>query len=298
MIRLKRMVFPLALLLAFPALASPALAQNAAITDPPRDAANPPRPVAFVMPSPDGAGAMNALLWLAGGAGPHPALLLFHGFPGNEQNLDLAQAARRAGWHVLTLHYRGSWGSPGDFSFSHAAQDAHTALAWLRDPANAARYGIDPRRIAVAGHSMGGFMASDAAADDHAVAGLFLIDAWPIGKAGAQTASAAGVAEWRKDHAEDMPPLSGATLDGLANEARIGAARFDLKARVLAFGPRPLAIYGASAALGADNLDLLNAAVQAGNGRASGGLWETDHSFSDHRIALATALVNWLGTLP
>ena len=297
MVRTKRAGLLLALCLSALPMA-PALAQNAAITDPPRDAANPARPVAFVLPSPDGKGAMNALLWLAGGAGPHPALLLFHGFPGNEQNLDLAQAARRAGWHVLTLHYRGSWGSPGDFSFSHAAQDAHTALAWLRDPANAAKFGIDPGRIAVAGHSMGGFMASDAAADDPKVAGLFLIEAWHIGKYGAETATAAGLTQWRKSHTDDMPPLAGATLDGLAKEAREGAARFDLTARVLAYGPRPLAIYGAATDRGADNLALLNAAVQAGNARATGGLWDTDHSFSDHRVALASALIEWLGTLP
>jgi pimeloyl-ACP methyl ester carboxylesterase len=278
-------------------LPAAALAQNAAITDPPRDAAHPPQPVAFVLKAPDGAGAMNALLWQAGGAGAHPTLLLFHGFPGNEQNLDLAQAARRAGWHVLTLHYRGSWGSPGTFSFTHAAEDAHTALAWLRARENAARYGIDPRRIAVAGHSMGGFMAADAAADDPAVVGLFLIDAWWIGKYGAQTATPAGLTAWRAGHAEDMPPLAGATLDGLAAEARDHAARFDLAARVLAYGKRPLAIYGATEARGADNLAVLNAAVQAGNTKASGGIWDTDHSFSDHRVALSTALVEWLGTL-
>lgn len=274
-----------------------ALAQNPAITDPVHDAAHPPLPVAFVMKAPDGAGAMNALLWLAGGAGPHPTLLLFHGFPGNEQNLDLAQAARRAGWHVLTLHYRGSWGSPGQFSFLHATQDAHTALAWLRDPANAARYGIDPARIAVAGHSMGGFMAADAAADDPAVVGLFLIDAWWIGKYGAQTATPAGLAAWRANHVDDMPPLAGATLDGLAAEARDHAARLDLRARVLAYGARPLAIHGSAQARGADNLAVLDAAVQAGNSHATGGLWDTDHSFSDRRIALATTLVDWLATL-
>ena len=70
-----------------------------------------------------GDAAMNAIVYTPGGTGPHPALVLFHGFPGNEQNLDLAQAARRAGFVVLTLHYRGSWGSPGTFSFANAAAD-------------------------------------------------------------------------------------------------------------------------------------------------------------------------------
>lgn len=278
-------------------LPAAALAANPAVTDPPFDAAHRPLPVAFVMKAPDGSGAMNALLWLAGGAGPHPTLLLFHGFPGNEQNLDLAQAARRAGWHVLTLHYRGSWGSPGIFSFTHAAEDAHTALAWLRAPENAARYGIDVKRIAVAGHSMGGFMAADAAADDPLVTGLFLIDAMPAGLVGQRTATPAGLAYFRADHMDDIPPLNGVTLDGLAAELRNNAARFDLAARVLAFGKRPLAIYGSALRYAPENLAVLNAAVQAGNTHATGGIWDTDHSFSDRRVALSTALVEWLATL-
>ena len=141
---MRRLFVPLLALL----LPVAALAQNPAITDPPRDAAHPPQPVAFVLKAPDGAGAMNALLWQAGGAGAHPTLLLFHGFPGNEQNLDLAQAARRAGWHVLTLHYRGSWGSPGEFHFRQVPEDAAAVIAWLRQPEVAAKLGIDPARMA------------------------------------------------------------------------------------------------------------------------------------------------------
>jgi pimeloyl-ACP methyl ester carboxylesterase len=35
---------------------------------------------------------MNGQFYLAGGEGPHPTLVLLHGFPGNEQIFDLAQA--------------------------------------------------------------------------------------------------------------------------------------------------------------------------------------------------------------
>src|SRR4051812_40981938 len=87
--------------------AAPAMAQSASpvTADPAPDAALPAGQDAFVLPVKGGG--MNALIYLASGAGPHPTLLLLHGFPGNEQNLDLAQAARRDGWNVLTLHYRG-----------------------------------------------------------------------------------------------------------------------------------------------------------------------------------------------
>ena len=82
---------------------------------------------------------LNAVLYTARGAGPHPTILLLHGLPGNEQNLDAAQTIRRAGWNVLTLHYRGSWGSPGNFSFSHCLEDAAAALDWLGRPARMRR---------------------------------------------------------------------------------------------------------------------------------------------------------------
>ena len=64
------------------------------------------------------------VFYLAAGPGPHPAAVIFHGFPGYEQNLDLAQALRRAGYNVLAVHYRGSWGVKGSFSFQHAIEDA------------------------------------------------------------------------------------------------------------------------------------------------------------------------------
>ena len=37
-------------------------------------------------------GKLLATLYTAGGEGPHPTILLLHGIPGSEQNLDLAQA--------------------------------------------------------------------------------------------------------------------------------------------------------------------------------------------------------------
>src|SRR5579864_4980492 len=109
---------------------------------------------------------LNALVYVAAGAGPHPAVILLHGFPGNEKNLDLAQAIRRAGWNVLYFNYRGSWGSPGDFSFTHAMEDTQAAIAFLRDAATAKKLRVDPAHIVLIGHSMGGFMANYGGAED------------------------------------------------------------------------------------------------------------------------------------
>lgn len=281
-----------ALLAAAPGWSQP----SPAIADPPADKAHPADIVSFVLPV-MGQG-MNAVMYTASGAGPHPTLLLLHGFPGNEQNLDLAQAARRAGWNVLTFHYRGSWGSRGRFSFLGAAADSHAALAFLRRPASLARFHIDPARIAVAGHSMGGYLAADAVADDRQVIGLFLIDPWDIGADARLLATAEGRRAWHAEAPGDLPPLAGATEASLAAEMRANVSRLDLTKRTIAVGRRPVDIIGAERGGGKAETELLHAIQKAGNDRATGDLWPTDHSFSDHRIALSERLVAWLRTLP
>ena len=110
---------------------------------------------------------MSGLLYLANGRGPHPTLLLLHGLPGNEKNLDIAQAARRAGFNVLFFHYRGAWGSEGDYSLGHLAEDVAAALAFLRK--NAGPYRVDPDRLSLLGHSLGGFAALAAGSKDKAL---------------------------------------------------------------------------------------------------------------------------------
>src|SRR4051812_5943689 len=150
---------------------------RSAIVDPPRDAKFPAHNQQLLIPS-HGVG-MNALLFVAGGEGPHRTVILLHGLPGNERNLDLAQAIRRAGWDVLTFTYRGAWGSPGDFSISNAMEDTQAALDFARSDAGA-RLGIDSRHIVLAGHSMGGATAIETAARTTGLDGLILIDAWDI----------------------------------------------------------------------------------------------------------------------
>ncbi|WP_433967320.1 alpha/beta hydrolase family protein [Tunturiibacter gelidiferens] len=109
--RLHRHLAAFALLCVFLPLTLHAQQLPAAITaDPVHDKTNPAGFETFQIPS-HGA-LLNALAYIAPGPAPHPVVLLLHGFPGNEKNLDLAQAIRRDGWDVVYFDYRGSWGSP------------------------------------------------------------------------------------------------------------------------------------------------------------------------------------------
>jgi len=282
----------LALILAAPLPAQ--IYSPAVVTDPPADAQAPAEMVAFQLPS-HGA-LLNAVFYLAAGKGPHPTMLLLHGFPGNEQNLDLAQAVRRAGWNVLTLHYRGSWGSPGAFSFAHSAEDASAAVAFLRLPESTAKYRIDPNRIVVAGHSMGGMMGARAVADAPQTVGLILIDAWDIAADGRKLKADPALIEQAKrgELDGDMPPLAGTTEDALVAEMQAAPAALDLAPTVRAVLPRPILILGAERANGPGMRTLAASARAAGGKDVSLVIMPTDHSFSDHRLALEDAVVRWL----
>lgn len=279
-----------------PALAEPTAGAAASLADPPRDPVHPARNRQLLVPS--HGEEMNALFLLAAGDGPHPTLLLLHGLPGNEQNLDLAQAARRAGWNVLTLHYRGSWGSPGTFSIAGAVEDAESALAFLRRPDVAREYRIDPHRIVAGGHSMGAFAAALAGAGD--IAGLLLIDAWNAGADGEAIAAAgaAGRAQAEASFDDLGHSLNGATPTTLTDELIRNGRSWNLVSQASRLAARPVQMVSATHGE-AERLRPLVEAIRRHDGerRLTVVELDTDHSFADHRIALAAEVVAWLNGL-
>ena len=81
----------------------------------PHYGASPCRPDLHGILIPGRRGRLLSVLYTAAGEGLHPTVLLLHGIPGWERNLDLAQALRRVGFCVATFHYSGSWGADGEF---------------------------------------------------------------------------------------------------------------------------------------------------------------------------------------
>ena len=144
--------------------------------------------VALCNPAPDSfslliegkRGKLLSMLSTPGGKGPHPAVLLSHGYPGNEQNMDLVQFLRALGFAVLTYHYAGSWGSDGDFSFRGCIEDANTELDYLL--CHAADYDIDPKHIYAVGHSMGGFVTTHLLTTRKELRGGVLIAPWDVAR--------------------------------------------------------------------------------------------------------------------
>jgi pimeloyl-ACP methyl ester carboxylesterase len=290
----------LAALSAF-ALAAPAQALPTAITaDPPLDAAHPA----------SGAGVqflshgerVNAQLYLPAGAGPHPAVILLHGLPGNEQNLDLARAMQRAGWAVVTFHYRGSWGSGGKFTLEGGCDDVDALLAEIESASGAAKWHIDPRRMVIMGHSYGGYVAACAAGRHPELTGTALLAPWDVSydarlfkKFGAAEAIEKAPAIFNDVDGR----LTGADAQSLMAAIRDHGATLELAKEAPALANRRLLLATAAR----DDPDDQAIALRAAIGRLPAAhmtyrLFETDHGFNDQRIALETFVLDWLASLP
>jgi pimeloyl-ACP methyl ester carboxylesterase len=261
----------------------------AIFTDPPADKAHPPRMEVLHIPS--GGVEINGVAYLAGGAGPHPTLVLLHGLPGNEKNLDLAQAVRRAGWNVVTFNYRGSWGSPGTFSFRGNLADAKAVLAYVRAPANAQTLQIDTRKLVIGGHSMGGWVTAVTAGDDPGLAGAILISSADMSRT-----AAAPAAQRLQTARENREALAGVTAESMAQEmTTLGDASFTRAAPGLA--KMPLLVLTSDDGL-APMADALVADLRTrGDTRVTAHHEATDHGWSGKRIALEAQVISWLQAL-
>ncbi len=97
------------------------------------------------------------------GAGPHPAVMILHGFTGQRIEphrlfVKLARQLTAAGVAALRFDFRGSGESEGEFAdmtILGEVSDALAGLDWL-----AAQSGIDPDRLGVLGLSLGGCVAA------------------------------------------------------------------------------------------------------------------------------------------
>lgn len=121
---------------------------------------------------------LQGFIYKANGPEKHPLLLLLHGYPGNERNLDLAQVARARGWNVIYFNYRGAWASQGNFSFENCVQDVVNVVSFCKKYSDSLQ--IDTSNIVLFGHSMGGWVCLKALQRLPGIKKGFALSAWNI----------------------------------------------------------------------------------------------------------------------
>lgn len=245
---------------------------------------------------PTGGVKINGMFFKASGDAPHPTMIYFHGLPGFAGDLDLPLPVSRSGWNVLTLHYRGSWGSPGAYSYAHQLEDAAAAIAFVRDAANARRYSIDARRFVLTGHSTGGLIAMITAAANPAIEGLVLISASDdSGEALSQFRTTASREALRQSKPTPCTgPLSGCTSQSLDLETLDRASSWSFTTLSWKLTKLPILMITANDPYAPENDALAAAIVTHGGVRPTRIHLNTDHAYSDQRTALAGDVIEWL----
>lgn len=125
-----------------------------------------PEPVGGIthvqIPTRDGAEVLARVYTPAGGEGPFPVLVYYHGggwvlFDLNVYDASCRGLANAAGCVVVSVAYR----QAPEQKFPTAHDDAYDAYLWVKE--NAAEIGGDGDRVAVGGESVGGNMAASTA---------------------------------------------------------------------------------------------------------------------------------------
>jgi alpha-L-fucosidase 2 len=103
--------------------------------------------------------AMTLDLRVPDGKGPFPAAIIVHGGSfshGNKRTYvtPLFDVLSDAGFAWFTINYR----LAPDHHFPAAVEDVQSAVIWVKS--NAAKYRVDPKRIALIGESAGGYLVA------------------------------------------------------------------------------------------------------------------------------------------
>lgn len=237
---------------------------------------------------PSGNALLAGFIYRANGPEKHPTLLLLHGYPGNERNLDLAQVARSRGWNVIYFDYRGSWGSQGKFTFKNCVEDVVNVVTFCKKYRDSLK--VDTSNIVLFGHSMGGWVCLKALQQLPGIKKGFALSTWDI-------------------YGDFKKVLSQEELLSLVNKPDAGVRYFVLNASLKEiFGPVM------------DDRDYFNLTL---NGKALAGkqvilldehtrnkglaealrpnasyfdyqVWQTDHPFTNKRVALIRKVMEFL----
>ncbi len=241
---------------------------------------------------------LYGIMYRARGKGAHPTAVILHGFPGHERNFDIGQTLCRAGWNSLIFHYRGSWGSEGTFSFQHVLQDVGAALSFLRGKRKARRLGVDIDRIVLIGHSMGAWAALLTGLIDENLKDICAIAPFNFSQLGRFARDNLSRKLIERDLKEMIRPLKGITVDDIYDEIWEAGDDFDISLRCSYLKDKRVLLVGAErdtvslpefhhqpvleALKGNQQVDLTDVMI------------DSDHSFTDRRITLSRAILEWL----
>jgi hypothetical protein len=268
--------------------------------DAPNDTKNPAsmQPVSFE----SNGSKLLGTFFSASGEGLHPTVLLLHGFPGNEVNFDIAHAVRRMGFNVMVFHYRGCWGSKGDYLWLNLVEDVEEAIKFLKSNSTQEKYKVDSSKLVLIGHSMGGFAAMYNSIKHDAIVNVATLAGFNAGLFGEFIEGNAELIQYSASVME--PSMEYVECDSaitLLNEMIINKKEWNLLNHLEKLITKNLLIvsskYDTIAPLEIHHKPLVGALKIAGAKNMREYILETGHSFSDSRIKLTRIVCEWLSNV-
>jgi pimeloyl-ACP methyl ester carboxylesterase len=238
---------------------------------------------------PSGGSLLAGLIYRPQGLQKHPTLLLLHGYPGNERNLDLAQIVRARGWNVIYFDYRGSWGSQGKFSFENSVEDVVNVVNFCKKFQDSLK--IDTSNMVLFGHSMGGWVCLKALQKLPGIKKGFALSTWDIAGDFNRVVNQKELTEFvNNPNRPGKYFVLNATQKELFEPVLKNRRYYNLALDSKALASKQIMMLDENyrnRAL-ADSLKMDNRAFFEYQ------VWATDHPFNDKRISLANKLIQFL----
>lgn len=241
-------------------------------------------------------------MFIASGSGPHPTIILLHGFPGNEINFDLAHTFRRQGFNVLSFHYRGCWGSEGSYSWKFLTEDLDAAIKFIRSTESKEKYRVDSNKIILIGYSMGGFAALYYSAFHEEIKNIVSIAGFNSGAFGEILEIDKEIYEQSVQKIQNaIQFVKNTTAENLLNELITYKNEWNLLNYVSRLSLKNLLLIGAkydtTAPIEIHHIPLMVSLNLINAENMEEYILECGHSFLDKRIELARIISNWLSKI-
>ena len=232
---------------------------------------------------------LPGLIYQAAGEGPHPTAIILHGYPGNERSLDVAQSLRANGWNTVYFNYRGAWGAEGKFSFRNSEQDVTVVIDYLSNGENAQKLRIDPNKLSLIGHSMGGHMAIAGILDNANINCAIAYDGANMGLRDEGLFGNEDSAELWKSYSDSLFMLNGWSGDKAFQEIKEHGTELNLLNRTKNLGNRSVLLIAADTDVIPIDVHIRPLFQALNKNQGSVVKWQLiddDHSFSNSRDKL------------
>ena len=232
---------------------------------------------------------LAGLIYRANGTDKHPTLLLLHGYPGNERNLDIAQIVRANGWNVIYFDYRGSWGSQGKFSFKNCVEDVVNVVSFCNKYQDSLK--IDTSNIVFFGHSMGGWICLKSLEQLPQIKKGFALSTWDISGDFKKVMNKNEMLELANN-----PDVGGkyfvlnATLDEIFTPVIKEPAYFNLINDAPRLANKQIIMIDEHS----KNKQIAEAIQKSNQASFEYQVWQTDHPFTNKRVSLINKVISFL----